>query len=362
MAQQQRAQKDPPKPAAPTAVDLYKPQPVKTVAGLLEGQLHKLAAVIPSQIDSRRFARLAISMLNKRNELANCTARSLLLSIMEAAQLGLELDPTLGHAYLVPFRAGQQTLAQLIVGYRGYIHLLRLSGRLRGKPYARPVYEGDTFDLVQGTEERVHHVPVAPAQRKIVDGNPVLLGFYAVIHFVDGFVASEWMWKYEIDAIRARSRAGESGPWVTDYEEMAKKTVLRRICKTSDASPEVTRVAAAEEAREAGLDVSLTEFTEAELVGLKTVDTTKKLEEKYRGQQGSGAEPDTAKDTASGKAGKGQIGCDAKHADPTVFCDLEKGHRGSHQWAGRRDERDPGEPTAEELDAAGVGREPGGEG
>lgn len=267
----------------PGPLDLYKPQPVKTIAALLEGQLHKLAAVIPSQIDPNRFARLAVSMLNKRTELANCTARSLLGSVMEAAQLGLELDPSLGHAYLVPFRAGNQTLAQLIVGYRGFIHLLIETGRVR-KVYARPVYEGDAFDMVLGTEERITHVPLEPSERR-------LIGCYAVIQFTDGTTAIDWMWSSEIEAVRARSRAGESGPWKTDYVEMAKKTVIRRLAKTSDASPKVTRVAAAEEARDAGVDVSLTDLTDAELVGLRTDARTKELEAKYTEQKGG--QPET---------------------------------------------------------------------
>lgn len=349
--------------AKPGPLDLYRPQPVKTIAALLEGQLHKIAAAIPAQVDAARFARLAVSMLNKRTELANCTARSLLQAIMESAQLGLELDPSLGHAYLVPFRAGNQTLAQLIVGYRGMIHLLIETGRVR-KVYARPVWQGDKFEMKLGTNEHITHVPVRPDERTPngLTGEPLLMGCYAVIEFTDGATAIDWMWAAEIEAIRARSRAGESGPWKTDYVEMAKKTVIRRLAKTSDASPKVTRVAAAEEARDAGIDVSLTDLTDAELVGLRTDERTKALEAKYSEQKGGDASvgkaaPETAKDPVSRKDGHTGFMCDAKHHDPAVHCELEQGHRSKvHQWV------KPDDPSVPGVDDVPLPPEPGANG
>ena len=67
----------------------------------------------------------------------------------------------------------------------------------------------------------------------------VIETFYAVCQFKDGTKKYEVMSKKEVDDIRKRSRAGQSGPWVTDYEEMAKKTVFKRLSKWLPVTPDL---------------------------------------------------------------------------------------------------------------------------
>lgn len=337
--------------AGSTAIDLYRAQPVKTIAGLLEKQLPEIAKVIPGQIDPRRFARLAISLLNhpQSGKLRECTARSLIGSIMEAAQLGLELDRSLGHAYLVPYKTkikgpnNQESwiyLAQLIVGYRGYIHMLMESGRFR-RVLAHEVYDGDVFDM-DLSKETILHRPCRPSERK---GG--ILGCYSVMRYADApeLYSLDWMWTEEIEAIRKRSKAADEGPWVTDWVEMAKKTVIRRHSKTSDASPKIVRVAAAEEARDLGdFEGSLTDglLTMSELAGAATDQRTKELEKKYTGEGGTGGE----KQAGGAAGGKDQATTTRRPGEPAL--------------PGDPDYVAPTEEQGSLL--GGVGREPGAEG
>jgi recombination protein RecT len=99
--------------------------------------------------------------------------------------------------------------------------------------YAEPVYESDKWEYQRGTDPKLIHVPAVFSSDR-----GKLLGVYAFAKFKDGADASTVMSKADIDGIKNRSRASGSGPWVTDYVEMAKKTVLRRLCKTLPLSPE----------------------------------------------------------------------------------------------------------------------------
>src|SRR5262249_27161008 len=153
---------------------------------------------------------------------------SLLGAIMQSAQLGLEPDGLLGHAYLVPYGK----TCQLLVGYKGMLQLTRRSGQI-STIQAHVVHAEDTFEFWFGLDPKLKHVPSDKE-------NPgALIAVYAVAKMKDASIQFDVMRKREVDAIRARSRASNEGPWVTDYEEMAKKTVLRRLCKMLPCSIEL---------------------------------------------------------------------------------------------------------------------------
>lgn len=148
----------------------------------------------------------------------------------------------LGYAYLIPYKG----VATLIPGYKGLLDLARRSGRIISIE-ARVVHAKDRFRFAFGLKPVLEHTPTQDAD------SGELTAAYAVAHLKDGGQQWEVMWKREIDAIRQRSRASSSGPWVTDYEEMAKKTVLRRLCKMLPASVELQQAVAMDERAEVGL-------------------------------------------------------------------------------------------------------------
>jgi recombination protein RecT len=196
-----------------------------SVQNLLEKLQPQLLKALPKHLSPDRMTRIALTELRKVPKLATCDPMSFCGAIMMCAQLGLEPGGALGHIYLIPFdnRKKNTVEVQVIMGYRGMIELARRSGQIVSLA-AHEVYENDTFEFEYGLTEKLRHVPSLADRGK-------LMAVYSVAHFVGGGHQIEVMSKPDVDKIRARSKSGNSGPWVTDYEEMAKKTVLRKLFK-----------------------------------------------------------------------------------------------------------------------------------
>ena len=186
-----------------------------------------LAEVLPKHLTPERVIKIALLAYSKTPKLRECSMESLGQAVMQAAELGLEPGGALGHAYLVPY--GQT--CTLIPGYRGLIELAKRSGCV-SRIEARIVYRRDRFKLRFGLATELEHEPA-------LEGDPgEVLGVYAFATMPDDEVLIEWMRKDQLDAIRNRSKASGSGPWVTDTLEMYRKTCVRRLCKYLPLSPE----------------------------------------------------------------------------------------------------------------------------
>jgi recombination protein RecT len=220
---------------------------IKGVASLLEKMKGQMSRALPKHMTPDRMARVAITSVQRTPKLLQCTEKSLAGAIMQASQLGLEPDGVLGHAYLIPY--GKQ--CNFLIGYKGLIALARRSGEIQSI-HAVAVYKDDLFHYERGLDEKLVHKPSRePSNHAAKD----VVAAYAVARLKDGAVQWEVMERWAVDTIRDRSQAGKSGPWVTDYAEMAKKTVLRRLCKTLPLSVETERGIAAEELGERGIAV-----------------------------------------------------------------------------------------------------------
>lgn len=200
--------------------------PAQTVQDYLRRMGPEIAKALPKHMDKDRMARIALTTIRTTPKLLACSIESLMAGIMQAAQLGLE-PGQLGHCYLIPY--GNQ--ATFIIGYKGMIDLARRSGNIKSI-YTHCVYNNDDFSYQYGLNQDLKHVP-AEGER----GD--FKGAYAVAHFVDGGYQFEYMTAAEIDKRRKRSKAANSGPWVTDFEEMAMKTVLRHMWKFLPISVEI---------------------------------------------------------------------------------------------------------------------------
>lgn len=211
-----------------------------------DGFRTEIEKAAPKHIDAKRMQRIALTAITKNPDLLRCDQRSFAVAVLQAAELGLEPSGALGHAYLVPY--GRD--CQLIISYKGMIALARRSGEILSIE-ARAVYERDTFAVRYGVDAIVEHVPY-------LDGDPGKLKFvYAVAKLKEGGVQIDVMNRAQIDAIRGRSRAGQKGPWVTDYDEMAKKTVLRRLFKMLPVSVELAEAIESGDANEFGEPASV---------------------------------------------------------------------------------------------------------
>jgi recombination protein RecT len=212
----------------------------------------QMALALPKHVTADRLARVALTEVRKTPALARCDQTSFLGALMTCAQLGLEPGGPLGHAYLVPFENRKKgiTEVQFIIGYRGMIELARRSGLLESIE-ARPVYEGDKFEVTLGLDSNLRHVPDFDNANRV---QPDKLRFvYAVAKLKDGGMQFDVMSRREIEAVRAQSRAGTSGPWTTHFEAMALKTVVRRLFKWLPVSIELASAIEADERAELGL-------------------------------------------------------------------------------------------------------------
>ena len=219
-----------------------------TLKTMLESKKAAIQAILPKHLTADRILKVALVAASRNPRLLECDQLSILRSVMVAAQLGLEPDGPLGLAYLVPYRNSKANRmeAQFQIGYRGLIALARRSGEIQSIE-AHVVHEGDEFECVFGLEGILRHVPSWTAEKP----GP-LKAAYAVAHLTGGGVQFEVMTRAQIDRIRANSQSGNSGPWVSDCDEMARKTVVRRLCKYLPLSVEIARAITADTAEEIG--------------------------------------------------------------------------------------------------------------
>ncbi|MBO7670352.1 MAG: recombinase RecT [Oscillospiraceae bacterium] len=197
-----------------------------TLQQYIEKMKPGIAAALPSVLTPERFTRMVLSAVSSNPQLAGTTPASFLGAMMTAAQLGLEPNTPLGQAYLIPFRNNKKGVVecQFQLGYKGLIDLAYRSGEI-STIQAQVVYENDTFEYAFGLEPTLKHVPAMTDR-----GAPSFV--YAVFRTKDGGYGFEVM---SVDDIRQHARkyskAYDSGPWKTNFEEMAKKTVLKRVLK-----------------------------------------------------------------------------------------------------------------------------------
>lgn len=201
-----------------------------------DGLKAQIAAALPKHMSADRMARVALTTINKTPKLAQCTQESFFSALMTCSQLGLEPDGRLAH--LIPY--GNQ--CQLIIDYKGLVDLAYRSKEVLSI-HADVIYEGDEFEYDLGQVKR--HTPWAWRKDKPEEKGK-LLGAYCIVK-MQGAEKHEVMAVDEIEAIKKRSKSGTSGPWVTDFNEMAKKTVFKRASKWIPLSPEVRDAAAAED-------------------------------------------------------------------------------------------------------------------
>lgn len=262
-------------PAVPPASQPPATAQAKTFRDLLlsDGYKASLAAALPKHITADRMVRVVLTAMNRQPKLLQCTKESLWQAVMDCASLGLEPD-ALGRAYLVPYEDRKSSpprlLCQLQIGYKGLADLAYRSGLVESLQ-AQVVYDKDVFEFAYGINEKLHHVPTNDAKRGIQTH------VYAYCRMKGGAFKFDVMTGADVERIRGRSKAGNSGPWQSDWDEMAKKTVFKRLAKMLPLSSEVRQAIERDNETE-GIDLS--QATGGDIGdrlapdGMTTVDTT----------------------------------------------------------------------------------------
>jgi len=249
-------------------------KPKDQIAYLLDRHKSSIAKMLPRHLNPERLLKVAQIAATTTPTLLKCDVPSLIGAIGQCAQMGLEPNTVLGHAYLVPFNIkrkdadGQErwvNSVQVIIGYKGLIDLARRSGQIVSIA-AHEVCENDKFELVYGIDEKLNHTPAMGERGEVV-------GFYAVAKLKDGGHCCEFMSVRQIEQIRASSQSAfkdewvngrktgnripKGGPWWEHFVEMGRKTVIRRLAKYLPLSIEFQTAVALDNMAEAGRDQKL---------------------------------------------------------------------------------------------------------
>lgn len=200
------------------------PRTIASVKGVVERGLRYANVAVGYKAED--FARMIVIACENNPDLLACSPKSVVIAVVQAAQLGLDCTGLLGEAALVPFKSREAKTAKatLIPMYRGLIKLAKRSGEVSSIE-ARNVYTGDNFELTYGLAPVLKHDPAITRDR----GD--YLGTYALARYKDGGFQVEFITKTDMEAIKATSRARDSGPWETNEDEMRRKSAVKRLAK-----------------------------------------------------------------------------------------------------------------------------------
>jgi recombination protein RecT len=226
----------------------------KSIAKGLMRELPRIAKALPrtSRLTPEQICRSMMNEIAMSPDLWECTPQSIFRTVMEAAAMGLAPNRVLGHIYPVAFKDNKKgiTVCQTIVGYRGYLDIVRRSGNIQSVSWGI-VHEGDVFRYTRGDDERIVHEPKDDAQGE--KARPMTHA-YCIFRLKDGGVQRVVMTARDVDRIRAKSKTGRNpyGPWSTDYEAMALKSTIRQAWKLLPVSIEDLRILELAAQRETG--------------------------------------------------------------------------------------------------------------
>lgn len=233
-------------------------QRANDLKNLFSVNAQRMTRAAPKGLDPQRLLTIAFNSIAYNTDLLVCTRESLIGGVFEALKLGLTLGGPMQEAWLIPFKVQGVPTATFIVGYQGYRNLIDrarttmdLHPRAVHNGVGRPADVPDDFDYYYGDSPRIIHRPrgATPENEK------QLRAVYCVARLRGGGVQMEVLEKEEVDAHRNRSRAKNSGPWVTDYVPMAMKTAVRKIAKyLPKASMEIARALELDEKADMGVD------------------------------------------------------------------------------------------------------------
>ena len=222
----------------------------KTMQDYVKAMEGEIAKALPSVITPERFTRMVLSAISTNPKLAECTPQSFLGAMMTAAQLGVEPNTALGQAYIIPFRNHGVMEASFQLGYKGLLDLAYRSGEV-SIIQAHTVHENDTFEYELGLDPKLKHVPATKNRGRAID-------YYAIFKTKDGGYGFEVMSVEEITEHAKRySKSYGNSPWQTNFDEMAKKTVLKKVLKFAPLKSDFVRGVTADETVKTKIDADM---------------------------------------------------------------------------------------------------------
>ena len=230
------------------------------IVDLIKNMEPEIKKALPSVMTPERFMRMALSATNMSPKLLQCEKMTFLSALMSAAQLGLEPNTPLGQAYLIPYWSNKRKKyeCQFQIGYQGYKDLFyRNENNCNVDAY--PVYENDEFSYELGLNPNIIHKPALINRGKVI-------AYYSVWKSKTGgfgisVMSMEDMENFYKEKVEPNKK-GKSSPWDTDYEAMAKKTVLKRNLKYAPLNSDIRRLIMNDETVKNEISVDMSEITD----------------------------------------------------------------------------------------------------
>jgi len=218
-------------------------------------QAEEFGKALPEWLPVERFTRFCLTAVNKSPRLLESTEESLMLCMMQLAEVGLEPGDVLGRAYLIPYRNRNKNVYEcsLQIGYRGLSDLGYRTDRIKDID-AAIVYQGEHFSFQRGSEQFLKHQP----ELEIEKTREKVRAVWSAASLTNGGYRFEVFTPEQVERIRKRSKAATDGPWVTDWEEMAKKTVFKNLAKYLPMSPRLSQAVAIDNEHEVDRGRSVT--------------------------------------------------------------------------------------------------------
>ena len=230
-----------------------------TLPSIVMMVVSSIYSVVDGLFVSNLVGELALSAVNNTPKLAECTPMSFIAAMMNAAQLGLEPNTPLGQAYLIPYKNKNQLECQFQIGYKGIIDLAYRTGQMQ-MIQAHAVHEFDDFEYEYGLNPKLIHRPG--------DGNRgEITYFYGLFKLVNGGFGFEVMNREAMEAFAqqySQSYGSQYSPWVKNFEDMAKKTVIKKALKYGPVKAEFQKAISMDETIKTEIAVDMTEVQNEE--------------------------------------------------------------------------------------------------
>ena len=229
----------------------------------MEGEI---ARALPSVITPERFTRMVLSAISATPDLAKCTPKSFLGAMMNAAQLGLEPNTPLGQAYILPYSNRGVLEAEFQLGYKGMIDLAYRSGEVE-VIQCHVVYKNDQFECCYGLEPKLNHVPADGDRGEAIK-------VYAMFKTKDGGFGFEVMSMEDVRkhaAQYSKSYNSNYSPWKKNFEEMAKKTVLKKALKYAPLKSDFVRGVSSDESIKYDITEDMSEVNNEKVIEVEAV-------------------------------------------------------------------------------------------
>lgn len=241
----------------------------------MEGEI---ARALPSVITPERFTRMVLSAISTTPDLAKCTPKSFLGAMMNAAQLGLEPNTPLGQAYILPYSNRGVLEAEFQLGYKGMIDLAYRSGEVE-VIQCHVVYKNDQFECCYGLEPKLNHVPADGDRGEAIK-------VYAMFKTKDGGFGFEVMSMEDVRkhaAQYSKSYNSNYSPWKKNFEEMAKKTVLKKALKYAPLKSDFVRGVSSDESIKYEIEEDMSEVHNEKVIEVEAVSVDEATGEVFEG-------------------------------------------------------------------------------